>query len=122
VNEIVFILSLKIFSISSAIFVVLINGEATKVFHYERGLQQGYPLSPLLFIPVLESLSILLKKSQAEGNLTGIRVLRLIKILHLLFIDDVIIMTTAKLSKWTEIYKLINTFCIVSGLKINYQK
>jgi hypothetical protein len=108
--------------ISSATFVVLINDEATKVFHCERGLRQGYPLSPLLFILVLESLSILLKKIQAEGKLSGIRVLRLTPILHLLFVDDVIIMTSATLSEWTKIYNLLNTFCSVSGLKINYQK
>jgi hypothetical protein len=31
-------------------------------------------------------------------------------------------MTNANLSEWTEIHKLINTFCSVSGLEINYHK
>jgi hypothetical protein len=108
--------------ITSATFVVLINDEATKVFQCERGLRQGCPLSPLLFILVLENLSILLKRSQSDGKLSGIRVSRLTQILHLLFVDDVIIMTSASMSEWTEIYNLLNTFCYVSGLKINYQK
>jgi hypothetical protein len=108
--------------ISSTLFTVLINREATKAFHCERGLRQGCPLSPLLFILVLECLSILLKRSQAVGKLTGIKVLRLIKILHLLFVDDVIIMTGSTMSEWIEIHKIINTFCLVSGMKINFHK
>jgi hypothetical protein len=108
--------------ITSATFVVLIHDEATKVFHCERGLRQGCPLSLLLFILVLENLSILLKRSQSNGKLSGIRASRLTQILHLLFVDDVIIMTSTSMSEWTEIYNLLNTFCSVLGLKINYQK
>jgi hypothetical protein len=50
--------------VNSASFVVLVNGEATEFFRSGRGLCQGCPLSPLLFILVMESLSLLLKTSQ----------------------------------------------------------
>jgi hypothetical protein len=70
----------------------------------------------------MEGLSILLKKGQAEGVLTGIKVSRLIKILHLLFVDDVIIMTSAKLSEWIEISKILSIFCRASGMRVNTQK
>jgi hypothetical protein len=108
--------------LTTASLAVLINGKVTKTFHNERGLRQGCPLSPLLFILVLECLSILLKRSKLEGNLTGIRVSRLTQILHLLFVDDVIIMTSVSMSKWKEIFTVLNAFCSVTGLKINYQK
>jgi len=52
----------------------------------------------------------------------GIRVSRLTQVLHLLFIDGMIIMTLASLSEWIDIFNLLNIFCYVSGLKINYQK
>lgn len=77
--------------IVSSSFVVLLNGEATDFFKSGRGLRQGCPLSPLLFILVMEGLSLLLKESQRNGLMTGIKVSRTIKILHILSVDDVII-------------------------------
>lgn len=52
----------------------------------------------------------------------GIKVSRMIKILHLLFVDDVIIMTNAKLAEWTEIQKILSIFYKATGLRINVQK
>jgi hypothetical protein len=72
--------------VTSATFVVLVNGEPSSFFHSGRGLRQGCPLSPLLFICVMEGLSLLLKKIQSEGRITGVKVSRLVKILHLLFV------------------------------------
>jgi hypothetical protein len=54
--------------------------------------------------------------------LTGINVSRLIKILHLLFVDDVLIMTKASIEEWKEIEKILCVFCGASGLMINLQK
>jgi hypothetical protein len=108
--------------ISSATLAVLINGEATKAFHCERGLRQGCSLSPLLFILILEGLSILLKNKQAEGLLKGVKVAGLTYILHILFADDVLIMTTADFAEWSIIHSILATFCEVSGLNINVSK
>jgi hypothetical protein len=49
--------------VTSASLAILINGEATNFINNERGLCQGCPLSPLLFILVMEGLSLSLKKS-----------------------------------------------------------
>jgi hypothetical protein len=108
--------------ISSATLAVLINGEATKTFRCERGLRQGCPLSPLLFILILEGLSILLKNSQAEGHLSGVKISGLTHILHILFVDDVLILTSASLAEWSIIHSIISTFCAASGLEINLHK
>jgi hypothetical protein len=106
----------------SSSFVVLLNGEATYFFRSGRGLRQGCPLSPLLFILVMEGLSLLLKESKGEGKLAGIKVSRMIKILHLFFVDDVLIMTNATLQEWLEIDRLIKLFCKASGLQVNDSK
>jgi hypothetical protein len=106
----------------STSFSVLINGEATDFFKSGRGLRQGCPLSPLLFILVMEGLSLLLKDSEREGKLTGIKVSRTIKIVHILFVDDVIIMTNATMQEWWEIDKVLKFFCSASGLQVNGSK
>jgi hypothetical protein len=103
-------------------FVLLVNGETSPFFHSGRGLSQGFPLSPLLFILVMEGLSLLLKKSQAEGKITGIKVSRIVKILHLLFVDDVLIMTNGSLQEWMEIKDILKTFCSASSSLINWAK
>jgi hypothetical protein len=84
----------------STYYFVLINGEAIDFFKSGRGLRQGCPLSPLLFILVMEGLSLLLKESEREGKLTSIKVSRSIKILHILFVDDVIIMKGDTMHEW----------------------
>jgi hypothetical protein len=71
---------------------------------------------------VMEGLSLLLKNNIGEGNLSGIKVSRMIKILHLLFVDDVLIMTKATLQEWMEIDKIIKIFCKASRLLVNQSK
>jgi len=108
--------------VSTSTFVVLINGEATNFFRSGRGLRQGCPLSPMLFILVLEGLSLLLKESKVAGNIACIKVSRMIRILHIFFVDDILIMTNATINEWIEIDRIMNFFCKASGLKVNKQK
>jgi len=54
--------------VTSANFAVLINGETSPFFHSGRGLRQGFPLSPLLFILIMEGLILLLKKYRLKGS------------------------------------------------------
>ena len=59
--------------ISTATFSVLINGSPAGFFWSSRGLRQGDPLSPYLFVIGMEALSCLLKRA-VEGNfITGCR-------------------------------------------------
>jgi hypothetical protein len=60
--------------ITSVNMVVLINGSPTDFFKSYRGLRQGFPLSPLLFLLVVECLSRLLKKVVEEGSFHGLKV------------------------------------------------
>jgi hypothetical protein len=93
--------------VTSVNFVVLINGEATDYSKSGRGLRQGCPLSPYLFIMIMEGLNLILSKSIYEHNISGIKVSKLLKIVHLMFVDDVLIMSKADLSEWRVIIDIL---------------
>jgi hypothetical protein len=70
----------------------------------------------------MEGLSLLLKKSQEEGKLSRIKVSKIVNILHLLFFDDVLIMTNENLHEWREIKEILKIFCCSTRLQINWSK
>ena len=60
--------------ISTASFSVLVNGSPTGFFNNSRGLRQGDPLSPDLFIIGMEVISILVDKVASGGFLSGFKI------------------------------------------------
>lgn len=68
---------------------ILINGELAGPVIPTRGLRQGDPLSPYLFIMCAEGLSCLLSETERNGGMHGCRVARAAPpITHLFFTDD----------------------------------
>ncbi|WP_208081343.1 hypothetical protein, partial [Bacteroides uniformis] len=68
-----------------ASFNILLNGIASDFFHVGRGLQQGCPLLPLIFVLVMEGLSVLIKKAKVDGDIHGLQINKIMYLTHLLF-------------------------------------
>ena len=81
--------------VSSASFAILVNGSPTDFFLASRGLRQGDPISPLLFLLVMEVFTRMLLAAASAGLLSGFVVGRrnatTINVSHLLFADDTIV-------------------------------
>ena len=75
---------------------VVINGSPCGYIVPTRGLRQGDPLSPYLFLLCMEGFSALLKNTKERGTIHGVSVTRVAtKVSHLLFADDSIVFMRA---------------------------
>lgn len=75
--------------VSTVNYSVLFDGADLGPIVPQRGLRQGDPLSPYLFIMVLEGLSAMIRKEQSRGNIHGVVVSRgTPEVSHLFFADD----------------------------------
>jgi hypothetical protein len=92
-------------------------------FFSERGLRQGDPLSPFLFILGSEVLSRLLFKEESLGNIKGLKISRNNPAInHLLFADDLLIFGKANLKEASSIKSYLEKYCLWSGQTINNDK
>ncbi|KAJ0877929.1 putative RNA-directed DNA polymerase [Helianthus annuus] len=68
---------------------VLVNGSPTFEFSCEKGIRQGDPISPFLFLIVMEGLSSLIRMACDKGMFQGVRLNNDGNIIsHLLYADD----------------------------------
>ncbi|GJV14423.1 putative RNA-directed DNA polymerase, eukaryota, reverse transcriptase zinc-binding domain protein, partial [Tanacetum coccineum] len=102
---------------------ILINGSPALEFSLKRGLRQGDPLSPFLFIIIMEGLHIALRDAMAANLFHGVKVgSSTLRLSHLLYADDVIIMSEWDKRDMKNIIHVLHVFYMASGLKININK
>jgi hypothetical protein len=109
--------------ISSASFSIFLNGSPFDFFFPGRGLRQGDPLSPFLFILGVEVFSMLMFKEEKNGCLKGLRIARNCPpIHHLIFADDLLIFGEAFVSVAANIKTYLDKYCKCFGQSINASK
>lgn len=101
----------------------LINGRPSRYFHSTRGLRQGCPLSPFLYINMAETLSIQLESQRNKREIIGISIARGIKeINHSLFANDTLLIGGASSIIARRFKKILDVFLVVSGGLLNNKK
>jgi hypothetical protein len=109
--------------VSSVNYSALVNFEKVGPIIPGRGLRQGDPLSPYLFILIIEGLTSLLIKSVACGDLHGVQICRGAPVVsHLLFADDCFLFCRATIGEANLLMKILKTYEEASGQEINLSK
>ena len=109
--------------ISSVSYSILINGEPHGNIHPSRGLRQGDPLSPYLFLLCAEGLHSLIKKAESNGDMQGVSLCRGgPKITHLFFADDSLLFTKATTTACEKIQLILGQYEKASGQQVNHDK
>ncbi|GJT65759.1 RNA-directed DNA polymerase, eukaryota [Tanacetum coccineum] len=101
---------------------IIINGSPTDEFQFGRGLKQGDPLSPFLFLLIMESLHISFQRVVDAGMFHGIDVGGLVNLSHMFYADDAVFIGEWSESNITSLIHVLDCFHKVSGLKINMCK
>ncbi|KAK2418273.1 hypothetical protein QL285_040487 [Trifolium repens] len=103
---------------------VLVNGSPTDEFPLERGLRQGDPLSPFLFLLAAEGLNVLMQ-AMVEGNkFVGYQVggQEVVSVSHLQFADDTLLMGIKSWANVRTLRAVLLLFELMSCLKVNFNK
>lgn len=109
--------------LSTATSAVLLNGVAGKDFKCKRGVRQGDPLSPLLFVLAADLLQSVINRAFYDGIIQppfpqqdGI------PFLIVQYADDTLIIMQASESQLNSLKDILQTFTSSTGLRVNFGK
>ncbi|GJV91444.1 RNA-directed DNA polymerase, eukaryota, partial [Tanacetum coccineum] len=107
---------------SSARASVLVNGSPSNEFSFHCGLKQGDPLSPFLFILIMESLHLSFSRAVDEGLFKGVQLQGSISISHLFYEDDAMFIGEWSDANLKGIVNILKCFFLASGLCMSRHK
>lgn len=102
---------------------VLLNGVPGKVFHCKRGVRQGDPLSPILFVLAVDLLQTILNHEKDLGNInlpipqragTNFPIVQ--------YADDTLLFMEACPKQLLKLKEILHIFAMSTGLRVNYAK
>ncbi|GAA0153793.1 hypothetical protein LIER_11950 [Lithospermum erythrorhizon] len=102
---------------------VLVNGDQTGYIKPSRGIRQGDPLSPYLFIICTEGLIALIRDACLKGTIKGIKLGAMLEHLsHLLFANDTLLLGEATVEEALSFKAILSQYEEWSGQKVSIQK
>ena len=91
------------------------NGYLSSFFEIKRGVRQGCPLSPTLFIMCIELLSYEVSNNE---NIKGVNVCDE-EVKNTLFADDASFLTDGSKQSFNTLIDVLDNYSYTSGLKLN---
>lgn len=109
--------------VRSVNYSVLINGSLYGNISPQRGIRQGDPLSPYLFLFCAEMLTQRLHHEESKKNIKGLSISNFgSRVSHLLFDDDSFFLCQANRRNSMALAKIFSYYGIASGQNINFDK
>jgi ribonuclease HI/ribosomal protein L37AE/L43A len=109
--------------VTSVQYSIMVNGNPCGLFAPTRGIRQGDPISPYLFLICAEALSSMIVNANREGLLSGVPTSkRGPNISHLFFADDSLFFCRANLAQWSNLSAILQSYEVASGQKMNASK
>ncbi|KAL6190712.1 hypothetical protein ACLB2K_037106 [Fragaria x ananassa] len=109
--------------VSSVSMALIINGSLGKRFQPSRGLHQGDPLSPFLFLFINGVLSSMINKMCDQNVLDAVRITENGPLVsHFFFADDSLFFLKASLYNCETLSDTFHLYCTTSGQSINVNK
>ena len=116
-------ISLMMLCISIVSYSILINGAPTGFIQPIRGIRQGDPLSPFLFLLCTEGLHGLLSQAASRGDIHGFSLSRRCPSLtHLLFADDSLLFCRSNVEECQKVMEVLQVYEVGSGQQLNKAK
>ena len=115
--------NLMMMCITTVSYSLLINGEPFGKITPSRGIRQGDPISPYLFLLCSEGLHALIENAAQAGLIRGISICRNgPRLTHLFFADDSLIFCRASIQECIHIQSILSEYEAASGQKLNREK
>uniref|UniRef100_A0A803PTS1 Reverse transcriptase domain-containing protein n=1 Tax=Cannabis sativa TaxID=3483 RepID=A0A803PTS1_CANSA len=108
--------------ITTTSYSIIMKGRIQGRFKGEKGLRQGDPLSPLLFVLVMEYLTRLLQLAASNSNYRFHPLCKKLRLINLCFADDLIIFSKCSQQSIATLKHVLEEFSKASGLHINHDK
>ncbi|GJU27805.1 hypothetical protein Tco_1166426 [Tanacetum coccineum] len=109
--------------ISSYELEFMINGNSIGTIKPSRGIRQGDPISPFLFIIVADVLSKMINNALNNSLLSGMKMARECPVIsHIFFADDSLFFLKASINECNKLISILDKYCAASGQSINFSK
>lgn len=109
--------------VTTVSYKIKFNGSMGESFTPKRGIRQGDPISPYLFILAVEGLSTLIHEAITRGRLSEIELTRNCPTLsHLMFVDEVMILTKVVEANVYELQRILNCYSLAFRAKNKFLK
>ncbi|XP_062093379.1 uncharacterized protein LOC133799371 [Humulus lupulus] len=108
--------------IKSTSYSLLMNGRIQGGFHGAKGLRQGDPLSPLIFVLIMDYLSRSLLHAAQVFKFRYHPLCKSLKLINLCFADDLILLSKGSKQSIKVLREVLDDFSNTTGLHINVNK